>query len=77
LHSSLIIYIYVSFNTLYNVNSSHLITYCIERIMSTCTIYLSSESNASMLTAINLSVVRLIVEALSFKTEKDSVNFLY
>ena len=45
--------------------------------MSTCTIYLSSESNASMLTAINLSVVRLIVEALSFKTEKDSVNFLY
>ncbi len=49
----------------------------IERIMSTCAICLSNEFNASMLTAINLNVVKLIAETLLFKTEKDSVNFLY
>ncbi len=45
--------------------------------MSTCAICLSSEFNASTLTAVNLSVVRWIAEALLSKTEKDSVNFLY
>ncbi len=44
--------------------------------MSTCAIYLSSESNTSTLTAVNLNVVRLIAEALSFKTEEDFVNLL-
>ncbi len=45
--------------------------------MSTCAICLSSESNASMLTAVNLNVIKLIVKALLSKTEKDSVSFLY
>ncbi len=45
--------------------------------MSTCAICLSSESNASTLTAINLSVVRLMIKALLSKTEEDSVNLLY
>ncbi len=45
--------------------------------MSTCAICLSSESNVSTLTAVNLSVIRLITEALLSKTEEDSVNFLY
>ncbi len=45
--------------------------------MSTCAICLSSESNVSMLTAVNLSVVKLIAEALSFKTEEDSINLLH
>ncbi len=49
----------------------------IERIMSTYTIYLSSESNVSMLTAINLSIVKLMTEALSSKMKEDSINFLY
>ncbi len=44
--------------------------------MSTCAICLSSKSNVSMLTAISLSIVRLMTKALSFKTEKDSVNLL-
>jgi len=44
--------------------------------MSTCAICLSSEFNVSMLTAVNLNVVRLITEALLFKTEEDSVNLL-
>ncbi len=44
--------------------------------MSTCAICLSSESNVSTLTAINLSIVKLIAEALSSKTEEDSVSFL-
>ncbi len=50
---------------------------CIERIMSTCAIYLSSKSNASMLTAINLNVIRLIAETLSSKAEENSVNLLH
>ena len=45
--------------------------------MSTCAIYLSSESNVSTLTAVNLSIIKLIAEALSSKTEKDSVNLLH
>jgi len=45
--------------------------------MSTCAIYLSSESNASMLTAVNLSIVKLMIEALLSKTEEDSINLLY
>ncbi len=49
----------------------------IKRIMSTYAICLFSESNVSMLTAINLNVIKLIAEALSSKTEEDSVNFLY
>jgi len=48
----------------------------IERIMSTCAICLFSEFNVLTLTAVNLNVIKLIVEALSFKIEKDSVNFL-
>ncbi len=49
----------------------------IERIMSTCAICLSNESNVSMLTAVNLSVIRCITEALSSKTEEDSVSLLH
>jgi len=45
--------------------------------MSTCAICLSSESNVSMLTAVNLNIVWLITEALSSKTEEDSVSLLY
>ncbi len=45
--------------------------------MSTCAICLSSESNASMLTAVNLYVVRLMTEALLSKIEEDSVSFLH
>ena len=45
--------------------------------MSTCAICLSSESNVSMLTAVNLSMIKLIAEALSSKTEEDSVSLLY
>jgi len=45
--------------------------------MSTCAICLSSEFNASMLTAINLNVIRLIIEALLSKKEEDSVNLLH
>ena len=45
--------------------------------MSTCTIYLFSEFNVLMLTAINLSIVKLMTEALLSKTEEDSVSFLY
>ncbi len=44
--------------------------------MSTCAICLFSEFNASMLTAINLSIVKLMTEALLFKTEEDSVSLL-
>jgi len=49
----------------------------IERIMSTCAICLFCKSNASMLTAINLNIVKLITEALSSKAEEDFVNLLY
>jgi len=44
--------------------------------MNTYAIYLFNESNVSMLTAVNLSVVRWMTEALLFKTEEDSVNLL-
>ncbi len=44
--------------------------------MSTCAICLSSESNALTLTAVNLSVVWWIAEALSSKVKEDSVSFL-
>ncbi len=45
--------------------------------MSTCAICLFNEFNASMLTAVNLNVVRLIAEALSSKAEEDSVSLLH
>ncbi len=45
--------------------------------MSTCAICLSSEFNVSMLTAVNLSIVRWMTEALSSKIEEDSVSLLY
>ncbi len=45
--------------------------------MSTCAICLSSEFNTLMLTAINLSIVRLMTEALSSKAEENSVNLLH
>ncbi len=44
--------------------------------MSTCAICLSSKFNVLMLTAVNLNVVKWIAEALSSKTEEDSVSFL-
>ncbi len=44
--------------------------------MSTCAICLFNEFNVSTLTAVNLNVVKLMTETLSFKTEKDSVNSL-
>ncbi len=44
--------------------------------MSTCAICLFSEFNVLMLTTVNLNVVKLMTEALLFKTEKDFVNFL-
>jgi len=49
----------------------------IERIMSTCAICLFSESNVLILTAINLSVIKLMTKALLSKTEKDSVSLLH
>ncbi len=45
--------------------------------MSTCAIYLFSEFNVSMLTAINLSIIKLMTETLLSKIEKDSVSLLY
>ncbi len=45
--------------------------------MSTCAICLFNEFNVLMLTAVNLNVVKLIAETLSFKTEEDSVSFLH
>ncbi len=45
--------------------------------MNTCIICLFSESNASMLTTVNLNIVKLMTEALLSKTEEDSVSFLY
>ncbi len=48
----------------------------VERIMSTCTICLSSKSNVLMLTTVNLNVIKLMTETLLSKTEKDSVNLL-
>ena len=45
--------------------------------MSTYAICLSSKSNALMLTAINLNIVRLMTEALLSKTEEDFVSFLH
>ncbi len=44
--------------------------------MNTCAICLFNEFNASMLTAINLNVVRLMTEALLSKIEEDSVSLL-
>ncbi len=44
--------------------------------MSTCAICLFSESNVSMLTAVNLSVVKWMTEALLSKVEEDSVSLL-
>ncbi len=49
----------------------------IERIMSTCAICLSSKSNVSMLTAVDLNVIKLIVEALLSKIEEDFINLLH
>jgi len=45
--------------------------------MSTCVICLFSEFNVSMLTAVDLNVIRLIAETLLSKTEEDSVNLLH
>ncbi len=45
--------------------------------MSICAIYLFNEFNASMLTAVNLNIIKLIAEALLSKAEKDSVSFLH
>ncbi len=45
--------------------------------MSICAIYLSSESNVLMLTAVNLNIIWWITEALLSKTEEDSVSLLY
>ncbi len=56
---------------------SLLINIVIERIMSTYAICLSSESNVSMLTTVNLNVVKLMIEALLSKIKEDSVSLLY
>ncbi len=45
--------------------------------MSTYAICLFSKSNVSMLTAANLSMIKLMTETLSSKTEENSVNLLY
>ena len=45
--------------------------------MNTYAIYLFNEFNISMLTAINLNVVKLMIKTLLFKTEKDSINLLH
>ncbi len=45
--------------------------------MNICAICLFSEFNTSMLTAVNLNVVKLMTEALLSKTEEDSVSFLH
>ena len=44
--------------------------------MSTCAICLFSEFNVSMLTAINLNVVKWMTKTLSSKIEEDSVSLL-
>ena len=44
--------------------------------MSTCAICLFSEFTASMLTAVNLNVVKLMTETLSSKIEEDFINLL-
>ncbi len=44
--------------------------------MNICAIYLFSKSNVSMLTAVNLNVIKLIAETLLSKIEEDSVSFL-
>ena len=44
--------------------------------MSTCAICLFNKFNESMLTAINLSIVRLMTETLSSKIKEDSVSLL-
>ncbi len=48
----------------------------IEKIMNTYAICLFNKSNVSMLTAVNLSMIKWIVEALLSKTEEDSVSLL-
>ena len=45
--------------------------------MSTCAIYLFSKFNVSMLTAINLNIVKLMTETLSSKIKENSVSLLY
>ncbi len=45
--------------------------------MNTYAIYLFNEFNISMLTAINLNVVKLMIKTLLFKTEKDFINLLH
>ncbi len=45
--------------------------------MNTYVICLFSESNVSMLTAINLNVVKLMTETLLSKIKKDSVSLLH
>ena len=48
----------------------------IERIMGTRAICLSSGSNASTLTAVDLGIVRLMAGALPSKAGEDSASFL-
>ena len=43
--------------------------------MNTCAICLFNESNMLMLIAVNLSIIKLMTEALLSKTEEDSVSF--
>ena len=45
--------------------------------MSTYAIYLFSEFNVSILTAINLNIVRWMIKALLSKTKEDSISLLY
>ena len=45
--------------------------------MSTYAICLFSEFNVSMLTAVNLNVIRLMTETLLSKIEEDSVSLLH
>ncbi len=45
--------------------------------MNICVIYLFNEFNMSMLTAINLNVVKLMIKTLLFKIKEDSVNLLH
>ncbi len=45
--------------------------------MSTCAIYLFNEFDVSMLTAVNLSIIKWITEALLSKIKEDSINLLH
>jgi len=60
----------------------HIVTYLthqslIDKRLMSSHICLSSEFNASTLTTVNLNVVKLMTEALLFKTEEDSISLLH